>query len=78
MSAVPCIGNYILMHESSDSSKNIVFSIAGPSSFLSGLIGVPFPAFAVGHVDYVVQERQMQFAQVCVLNWPVIHLNIDV
>ena len=43
MGAIPCVGNYILVHESAHTTEDVVLGIAGPSSFLTRILGIALP-----------------------------------
>ena len=77
--AVPGIGNHVVVHEAAHAAEDVVFRVAGPAFALSGSLGVSLPLVVVGgHVDDIVEERHVHFAQVGGFGGPVVHLHVDV
>ena len=78
--AIPSVGNDIVVGKRTYTAEDIVFGVASPTALLSGGLGItsPFVVDASRHIDDVVEERQVHFAQVGRLGRPVVHLHVDV
>ena len=79
MAAVPGIGHEIVVSPKTHATENIVLGKACPSILHSSIFpGGSLPVVPACHVDYIVDEGQMQFTQIGWLGWPIVHLNIDI
>ena len=79
MAAIPGIGHEVVVAPQTHAAEDVVLCEAGPSVLhASKLCGGTLPVVASGHIDDVVDEGQMQLAQVGGLGWPIVHLHVDV
>ncbi len=79
VAAVPGIGHEVITSPCAHAAEQIAFRKHRPSVLHLGIfLGHALPVLVSCVLDDVFQQGQMQLAEVCVLNGPVVHLDVDV
>ena len=76
--AIPGVGHGVLRSPSRHTAEDATFGVNRPALRLSRALGRGHPSVGFRVVDDEVEERFVAFAEVGLLNGPVVHLDVDV